>query len=202
MWSSGLHWRLPSDFGIDSAVFRTAYLNALDPLGGKRDFSIDRTVPRSNVEAAGFELRVKRAMTRKLGGFISYTLSRTWRSSGTEESVSGFDRPHVLQVALAYDFGRGLTTGVRGIFYSGVLEMNLQGTPHFTTERRGRPYFRADVRAAKRWKLGEKAWWGLTAEVLNATSTSEVVRLDCGQRCAQRVAGPVILPSLGVQAGF
>ena len=61
---------------------------------------------------------------------------------------------------------------------------------------------RADVRAGKRWKLGESAWWGVNAEVLNATSPSEVVRLDCGQRCAQRVAGPVILPSLGVEAGF
>ena len=202
MWSSGIHWFLPSDFSIDAAVFRTAYLNALDPLGGKRDFSIDRTVPRSNIDAAGFELRVKRALTRKLGGFVSYTLSRTWRSSGDEESVSGFDRPHVLQLALAYDFGRGLTTGARGIFYSGVPEMNLQGTPHFTTDRRGRPYFRADVRVAKRWKLGETSWWGLTGEVLNATSTSEVVRLDCGQRCVQRVAGPVILPSIGVEAGF
>ncbi|HWP08670.1 MAG TPA: hypothetical protein VNN72_23170, partial [Polyangiaceae bacterium] len=202
MWSSGIHWRLPSDFGVDAAVFRTAYLNALDPLGGKRDFSIDRTVPRSNIDSAGFELRVKRALTHKLGGFIAYTLSHTWRSSGDEESVSGFDRPHVVQAALAYDFGKGLTTGVRGIFYSGVPELNLQGTPHFTTDRRGRPYFRADVRGSKRWKLGETSYWGITAEVLNATSTSEVVRLDCGVRCAQRVAGPVILPSIGVEAGF
>ncbi|HEX5099671.1 MAG TPA: TonB-dependent receptor [Polyangiaceae bacterium] len=202
MWSSGIHWRLPSDFGVDAAVFRTAYLNALDPLGGKRDFSIDRTVPRSDIDSAGLELRVKRAFTHKLGGFVSYTLSRTWRSSGDEESVSGFDRPHVVQAALAYDFGKGLTTGVRGVFYSGVPELNLQGTPHFTTDRRGRPYFRADVRVAKRWKLGETSYWGITAEILNATSTSEVVRLDCGVRCAQRVAGPVILPSIGVEAGF
>jgi hypothetical protein len=80
--------------------------------------------------------------------------------------------------------------------------MNYQGKPHFTTDRRGRPYFRADVRAGKRWKLGETSWWGVNFEMLNATSTSEVVRLDCGERCAQRVAGPVVLPSLGVEAGF
>jgi hypothetical protein len=42
----------------------------------------------------------------------------------------------------------------------------------------------------------------VVVEVLNATSTSEVVRLDCGRKCAQRVAGPVILPSIGVEAGF
>jgi hypothetical protein len=39
-------------------------------------------------------------------------------------------------------------------------------------------------------------------EMLNATGTSEVVRLDCGEICAERTAGPVVLPSLGVQAGF
>ena len=202
MWSSGVRWRLPSDFSFTGAVFRTAYLNALDPLGGKRDFSIDRTVPRSNIHAMGLELSIQRALTKKLGGFLSYTLSHTERSSGNEESVSGFDRPHVVQTALAYDFGHGYQAGVRGVFYSGVPELNLQGTPHFTTDRRGRPYFRADVRASKRWKLGQTGFWGVTIEVLNATSTSEVVKLDCGRRCAERVAGPVILPSAGIEAGF
>jgi hypothetical protein len=38
--------------------------------------------------------------------------------------------------------------------------------------------------------------------VLNATSTKEVVRLDCGSVCVERFAGPVILPSVGVEAGF
>lgn len=202
MWSSGLRWQLPKDFTFKAAVYRTAYLNALDPLGGKRDFSIDRTVPRSNIHSAGLELSIRRPLTEHIGGFISYTLSRTVRSSGNEESVSGFDRPHVVQAAFTYDFGRGYSAGMRGIFYSGVPELNLQGTPHFTTDRRGRPYFRADVRAGKRWKLGQTGFWGIVFEVLNATSTSEVVRLDCGRLCAERVAGPVILPSLGIEAGF
>jgi hypothetical protein len=58
------------------------------------------------------------------------------------------------------------------------------------------------VRGEKRWRLGPASWVGIVFEMLNATATSEVVRLDCGERCAERVAGPVILPSLGVQAGF
>ena len=202
MWSSGVRWQLPSDFSFTGAVFRNSFLDALDPLGSRRDFSIDRTTSRSDIQAMGLELMLQRALTKKLGGFVSYTLSHTTRSSGTEESLSGFDRPHVLQTALAYDFGRGYTAGVRGVFYSGVPELNLQGSPHFTSDRRGRPYFRADVRAAKRWNVGRTGFWGVTFEVLNATSTSEVVRLDCGKRCAERVAGPVILPSLGVEAGF
>jgi hypothetical protein len=58
------------------------------------------------------------------------------------------------------------------------------------------------VRAAKHWKVGTTGFWGIVLEVLNATSTSEVVRLDCGKLCAERVAGPVILPSLGLEGGF
>jgi TonB family protein len=204
VWSSGVRWKLPLDFSVTAEVFRSAYFNALDPLGGKRDFSIDRTVVdrRTTIASAGFELLISRSLTRRLGGFLAYTLSHTEQSFQNEESVSGFDRPHVLQVALGYDFGHGYSAGVRGVAYSGVPENNLQGTPHFTTNRRGRPYFRLDVRAEKRWKLGQTAWWAVTAEALNATATTEVERLDCGERCAERVAGPVFLPSIGVAAGF
>jgi hypothetical protein len=88
------------------------------------------------------------------------------------------------------------------VLYSGVPEMNFEGEPHFTEERRGRPYFRVDVRGEKRFRLGESGYWGITAEVLNATSTREVVRLHCGERCRERYAGPVILPSIGLEAGF
>lgn len=203
-WSSGVHVKLPGDMKVSATVYRAGYFNAIDPLGGKRDFSIDRTAinVRYTIASEGLELLLERSFTKKLGGFIAYTLSHTTESSGTLSEVSGFDRPHVLQGALGYDFGRGWSGGTRLVFYSGVPELNLQETPHFTTERRGRPYFRIDLRAEKRWRLGARAWWSVVAEILNATDTSEVVRLDCGDRCAERTAGPVVLPSIGVQAGF
>jgi TonB family protein len=204
MWSAGMRVKLPADFTASATVFRSGFFRALDPLGGKRDFSIDRTVlgRRSTISAAGLELTLKRSLTKKLGGFLNYTLSHSEQSSGVEEAVSGFDRPHVVQAALAYAFGSGFLAGVRGVFYSGVPELNLEQRPHFTAERRGRPYFRADLRLEKRWKIGSTGYWGLIAEMLNATSTNEVVRLDCGIRCVERTAGPVILPSVGVEAGF
>ncbi len=204
VFDSGVKWKLPSDITAKASVYRAGYFNALDPLGGKRDFSIDREVldQRSTIASGGLELSLARPLTRKLGGFLAYTLSRTTESFGTQSNVSGFDRPHVFQAALGYDFGRGWTTGARAVVYSGVPELNLQGSPHFSTERRGRPYFRLDVKAEKRWRLGARAWWSVVFEMLNATGTTEVVRLDCGERCAERSAGPVVLPSLGVQAGF
>lgn len=204
LWSSGVRTRLPWDLKGALSVFRTAYFHALDPLGGARDFTIDRTVldRRATVAAAGVELSISRPLSRKLGGFLSYTLSRTTLSGPNGKSVSGFDRPHVLQAALSYDFGDQLRAGARAVLYSGVPELNLEGTSSFSDERRGTPYFRMDARVEKRFRLGEDAWWSLVGEVLNATSTREVVRLDCGRLCAERVAGPVILPSVGVEAGF
>jgi hypothetical protein len=204
MWSSGVKWKLPSDVLVSVGVFRNGYFHALDPIGGARDFTLDRTIldRRSTIAAAGLEVGISRPLTRKLGGFLSYTLSRSEQSSKRLHSVSGFDRPHVLQLALSYDFGAGIRAGGRAILYSGVPELNLEGSPHFSTERRGAPYFRLDLRAEKRWRLGETGWLSVVGEILNATSTREVIRLDCGSICVERFAGPVILPSVGIEAGF
>jgi hypothetical protein len=187
-----------------ATVFRSAYFHALDPVGGARDFTIDQTAldRRSTVSAAGLELHVARPITQRLGGFISYTLSRSVESTGDRTGPSGFDRPHVFQAALSYDFGHAFVLGARTVLYSGVPEQNLEGAPHFTTQRRGAPFFRLDLRAQKRFRIGEHGYWGLTAEILNATSTREVVRLDCGEVCRERDAGPVVLPSVGLEAGF
>jgi hypothetical protein len=185
-------------------VFRSAYFNALDPLGGGRDFTIDRTAldRRATISAAGLELHVARPVTNRLGGFVSYTLSRSEQSSGKQKSPSGFDRTHVLQTALSYEIAPGFHAGARAVLYSGVPELNLEGAPHFTANRRGSPFFRLDLRAEKRFRIGQRGYWALIGEILNATSTREVVRLDCGEVCRERSAGPVILPSVGLEAGF
>jgi TonB family protein len=204
LWSAGVRVRLPAESTATATVFRSAYFHALDPIGGARDFAIDQTSlnRRATVSAAGLELRLERPMRQRLGGFISYTLSRTEESTGSTKAPSGFDRPHVFQAALSYDLGRGFVVGARTVVYSGVPELNLEGAPHFTSARRGSPFFRLDLRAEKRFRLGQNGYWGIIAEILNATSTKEVVRLDCGEVCRERSAGPVILPSLGLQAGI
>ena len=204
LWSSGLKLKLPLDLLASATVFRSGYFNALDPLGGGRDFTIDRTAldRRATVSAAGLELHVSRPVTNRLGGFVSYTLSRSEQSSREQKSPSGFDRTHVLQTALSYEISPGFRAGARAVVYSGVPELNLEGSPHFTASRRGSPFFRLDLRAEKRFRIGQRGYWALIAEILNATSTKEVVRLDCGEACRERSAGPVVLPSVGIEAGF
>jgi TonB family protein len=204
MFSSGVKWKLPANVTANVTGFRTGYFNALDPIGGGRDFSIDRTMldRRATISASGIEIGLARSLTRALGGFVSYTLSHSEQTSGRRRTISGFDRPHVLQVALSYDFGRGVRAGIRSMLYSGVPALLLEGSPKFSADKRGTPYFRADLRIEKRWILSKTSYWAVSGEILNATSTKEVVRIDCGGVCVERFAGPVILPSIGVEGGF
>ena len=202
--STGVRYKLPEDVSASATVFRSGYFNALDPIGAGRDFTLDRTSidHRSTISAVGFEFMLTRPLSKRLGGFVSYTLSHSTVSLDRTRSPSGFDRTHVLQGGLSYQFPSRIRLGARSVFYTGIPELNLEGSPHFTGARRGSPFFRLDLRAEKRFLIGRRGYLDLVAEVLNATSTREVVRLDCGQICRERTAGPVILPSIGIEAGF
>jgi TonB family protein len=202
--SSGVRYKFPEDIAASATVFRSGYFNAIDPIGSGRDFSLDRTSldHRATISAVGLELMLSRPLSKRLGGFISYTLSRSTVSIGSSESPSGFDRTHVLQGGLSYEFPGRVRVGGRAVYYTGIPALVLEGTPHFEDDRRGSPFFRLDLRVEKRFSIGQRGYLDLVAEVLNATSTSEVVRLDCGEICRERTAGPVVLPSIGVEAGF
>ncbi|HEX2877692.1 MAG TPA: TonB family protein [Polyangiaceae bacterium] len=202
--SSSVRYRFPSEISSSLAVFRSGYFNAIDPIGSGRDFTVDRGSidRRSTISAVGLELMLSRPLSRQLGGFLSYTLSRSTVSLGSTRAPSGFDRTHVLQGGLSYAFASRIRLGARSVFYTGIPELNLEGSPHFEGARRGTPFFRLDLRAEKRFLIGRSGYLDVVAEVLNATSTREVVRLDCGEVCRERTAGPVVLPSVGIEAGF
>jgi len=202
--SSGVRYQLPADINAGVTLFRSGYFNALDPIGAGRDFTIDRTSidRRSTISAVGLEAALSRPLSRRLGGFLSYTLSRSSVSLDQTRSPSGFDRTHVVQAGFSYQLPSRVRLGARGVFYTGIPELNLEGSPHFDGARRGSPFFRLDLRAEKRFIIGRRGYLDLVAEILNATSTREVVRLDCGEICRERTAGPIVLPSVGIEAGF
>jgi outer membrane receptor protein involved in Fe transport len=204
-YSSGVRWKLPEDISASLTAFRSSYFNAVDPIGGSRDLELDRSSAdqRWTISSYGIELMLRRSLSRRLGGFLAYTLSRTQHSAGALASVTGIDRTHVLQAALGYDFGQNLRLGVRGVFYSGIAAL-LVGTepPRFDDQTRGPAFFRMDVRVEKRWRWGSSGYWGLVGEVLNATASREVLRVECGQQCRSESTGPVVLPSVGVEAGY
>ncbi len=147
----------------------------------------------------GLELFVKRKLTGRLGGFLSYTLSRSTRSAGPNTYVANFDRTHVVNAALAYNLGRNWRAGTRVVFYTGLPK------PSDPTDASTRlpPFFRLDLRLEKRWQLGEKTWISAVAEWMNATLSNEAMSTTCTlQGCQAQTVGPITIPSIGVEGGF
>jgi hypothetical protein len=154
---------------------------------------------RSTGNAYGLELYVKRKLTHRLGGFLSYTLSRSTRIANGQSFVASFDRTHVLTGALAFDLGRAWRAGTRVTFYTG-----LPKAPDPTDgSTRLSPFFRLDLRLEKRWPLGPRAWLAFVAEWMNATLSKEAVSTSCTLNgCQETTIGPVTIPSLGLEGGF
>jgi hypothetical protein len=155
---------------------------------------------RANGTAYGLEVYVKRKLTSRVGGFLSYTLSRSTRTADGQTFIASFDRTHVLNTALAFDLGRNWRAGTRFTFYTGLPKAPDPTDPGAT---RLDPFFRVDLRLEKRWQLGRKTWISFVAEWMNATLTKEAIGTSCTlQGCQETKIGPVTIPSIGVEGGF
>jgi len=65
------------------------------------------------------------------------------------------------------------------------------------------PYFRLDLRAKKRWLFSERFWLAAVAELMNATFSQEITERSCNPvRCMEQRVGPIVMPSVGVEAHF
>ncbi len=197
--SAGIEVDLPDATTASVNVFDNVFLDMSDTLGvaGARD--ADSTAPRSLGSAHGIEVYVRRRLTRRLGGFVSYTLSRSTRSQGKLTFPSAFDRTHVLNVAAAFDLGRGWRAGTRFTFYTGAPTLTGQaiavttGNESAATERNP-AFYRIDLRLEKRWALQKARWISFVAEMMNTTLSKEIVN--------NSEIGPIAIPSLGVEGGF
>ena len=202
--SSGVEVSLPADFVATATVFDNVFWNLWDPLGITGEIDFDTADTRSLGSAVGLELALRRPLTRRLGGFVNYTLSRSTRSRAHLESLSAFDRTHVVNLVLAYDLGRHWRAGGRLYYFSGVpVRVPTNDGPRFDGSRRAPDFVRLDLRVEKRWQVGKTGWIAAVAEVLNTTAGREVVQRSCNTYgCRDAVFGPLVLPSLGVEGGF
>jgi hypothetical protein len=169
-----------------------------------------------NGRTYGLELLVQRPLTQRLGGWLSYTLSRGERTIGNVPYLSPFDRTHVLSAVLHYDFGKGIGAGIRGTYYTGrpvipsfaflgQQSASVAFGPGQMPQHRLPEFYRIDLRVEKRWSLGPREWLALVAELFDATLTKEAVDYRCNLLsgiCTASEIGPVALPSIGVEGGF
>jgi hypothetical protein len=172
-------------------------------------------VNRVNGRTYGLEVLVQRALTERLSGWVSYTLSRAERYIGNVTYLSPFDRTHVLSAVLSYDFGRGYRAGVRATYYTGRPDIPSFAFPGSLTEFEFSPgqvpqhrlpsFFRVDARVEKRWELGSKRWIAAILEFFDANLAREAIDFQCNVSsglCSAQLVGPIALPSIGVDVGF
>jgi TonB family protein len=195
--SAGVELDLPEEITASGTVFYHAYFGMADALGGGAGDPTQRLEERADGSAQGFELMVRRRLTKRLGGHFAYTLSRSTRTIGRERFPSSYDRTHVANLALSLDLGRGWRAGTRLVFYTGAPEPSADGdllAERSSSPPRGDPFFRVDGRLEKRWTIGHSGWLAFVAEVLNATLTKDEI--------AGQTFGPLTIPSLGLEGGF
>ncbi len=208
--SSGVEIDLPMKVTASVTGFTGVYLNMTDAIGAQQNPVEDELIPRSLGSSKGLEIYIRRSLSERLGGFVSYTLSRTTRSVDRERFLASFDRPHVLHTALGYRLGGGWQTGFRFSIYSGAVLGTAEENEDVDEESfdpedssqsaetsetiRDPLFYRLDFRVEKKWKLFDTAWLSLVAEMINATLNKETLG---GTR-----AGPVTIPSIGIEGGF
>jgi len=201
--SAGVEIDLPDQTTATFNVFNNVFLNMTDALGVARtnddDDGAGLVGMRSLGSAIGAEVYVRRKLTRRLGGFISYTLSRSTRSVGQEHFPSAFDRTHVLNAALSFDLGRNWRAGTRFMFYTGVPEQQSKApsntfTPQPRPTSRDPAFYRLDLRLEKRWVYSPKGYVSFIIEIMNATLNKEIL--------LGSTIGPVTIPSIGAEVGF
>ncbi|MFO0667581.1 MAG: TonB family protein [Polyangiaceae bacterium] len=202
--SGGVEVEVPEVGTLSVTAFDNVFQNMSDTLGVTQTSSLrpNYKEPRSLGSAVGLEVYFRRRLTKRLGGYLSYTLSRSTRSTERERFLSAFDRPHVLNAAVAFDLGRNWRAGTRFTIYSGTPVLapgggNRNGLippPRSLDPERDPLFYRFDFRIEKRWNLSKSAWLAFVAEMMNATFHQEV---SLGQ-----TIGPVTIPSIGLEGGF
>jgi hypothetical protein len=204
--SAGAEWKLSETTRAQLTLFQTALFGGSDPIGVGRldnaDLTVDAVTARVTAHTYGAELYIRRDLSRRLGGFLSYTLSRSTRATARLEGPSSVDRTHVLNLALAYRLGESWRLGGRAVVYSGI-PAEVAYLRAARRPPRAAPFYRLDWRLEKRWRLGERGFWALVAEVQNTTLHRETLDVSCfAYGCDEESIGPVTVPSLGLEASF
>ncbi|RYZ09905.1 MAG: energy transducer TonB [Myxococcales bacterium] len=238
--SQGVEVALPADLTFTATAFYSRFWNLTDLSASCFQYQLgDEPEPNPSTppppyvcpnnapvpgSAYGLELLLRRALTKRVSGWLSYTLSRATRRAhfltrtGEDAEatvVSEFDRTHVLNAVISLDLGRRWRFGSRLLFYTGAPYSQLDGSlpvPPYNAYRQP-AFYRLDVRLEKRWALGSSGSIAFVLEGQNVTLRKEVssLGLDCeggpsrdGQTtvCQPSKVGPLTIPSVGIEAFF
>ena len=197
---------LPLEITARATGFHHSYFNQHD-LGRPRagfELELPLPVPSAPTQAYGLELQLNRRLSKRIGAFVSYTLSRAEVGSTERQRsrVSPFDRTHVLQFGVAANVYRGWHLSGRLLTYSGWSQ--VAGTTDPNEDERLPAFWRVDARVEHRWSLGTTGRLSLVLEALNASAQTEIVSRSCARNgaCVLHELGPVVAPSIGLEGAL
>jgi hypothetical protein len=167
--------------------------------------------------AYGVELMVRKELSRRLWGWLTYTLSRSERKDHPDQPWHRFqfDQPHLINLVASYYLPRGFQAGVRWRYASGNVYTPVVGSFYDSNTDNyipisGQPFSarlgafsELDLRVDKvftfdRWRLS------LYLEVINAYNATnpeaQVYNFDF--TVPRPVSGLPLLPVLGVRGDF
>jgi hypothetical protein len=160
-----------------------------DPLA--RDFLVRR-----DARSYGLELMIRRPVSERLHGWISYTLSQSQRALGGVVGPSDWDQRHILNAVLGYRLGR-YELGARGHLNTGRPVLVNGGESE--TFVRLPTFYQLDLRAERRL-LFEAFTLNVYVELVNATLSREVYELDqhpTGEPSQRSLR--IVLPAIGIR---
>jgi hypothetical protein len=154
-------------------------------------------------QSYGVEVLLRRALTKRLYGWLAYTLSKSERLIGyyRQRVDSDWDQRHILNLVTAYRFDHGWSAGTR-VHYN-------TGRPYPVSDSRSLrvdylrlpPFFQLDLRVDKRFVL-DRYVLSAYVELVNTTLSREVFDLKMIEGQLQEKSFRIVLPSIGIHADF
>ncbi|MFL5305253.1 MAG: TonB-dependent receptor plug domain-containing protein [Polyangia bacterium] len=208
----GLQTSWQGSVGVETTHFAAASLSVTgfvqhavltdlrNPSATSPDPLADDFLARREALAYGVELLARRALTQRLHGWISYTLSNSLRAyGGGAVGPASWDQRHILNFVAGYRIGRNIV-GARLHFNTGRPEF-LQD-PSGEAYRRLPAYYQLDLRV-DRPIYYNRFTLNFYAELVNATANTQVYGLShTSMGEIQEQSYRIVLPSIGVRAEF
>jgi hypothetical protein len=171
-----------------------------NPSATSPDPLADDFLARREALSYGVELMARRALTERLHGWISYTLSKSTRAyGGGAIGPADWDQRHILNLVAGYRIGRNIL-GARVHFNTGRPEfLQSSNADRYQTLP---SYYQLDLRV-DRPIYYTSFTLNLYAEIVNATGAKQVYGLtETTTMQISEQSYRIVLPSLGVRAEF
>jgi TonB family protein len=214
----GAEWKPAKLWSFDAEAY---YIRRDDVVVFENDFvqNDDGTFSRVNFtnegfrNAYGFEALIRREVSERAYGWLSYTFSKAGQRRGDGAlTATNFDQPHTLNAVASWKPGNGFELGARFRLSSGRPETPIEGG-NFDADSGGYNSVRGDLRSRRTPTFHqldvrvERTWlfntWsaGVYLDVQNVYNNPnvEATRYDYRFRRSAEVTGVPILPTLGVR---